>query len=52
VWVPITQFPTAPASARRQVDGGTWCRRVNRATLDHLRAVYAADQEQLKTLLG
>ncbi|MCW8925609.1 MAG: sulfotransferase domain-containing protein [Xanthomonadales bacterium] len=52
VWVPLDQYPQAPPSEQNEIDGGTWCRRVDRSTVDDLRDIYAADQNQLKGLLG
>lgn len=52
VWVPLSQYPAAPASERRQIDGDSYCRRVDRSTMDRLRDIYAEDQDQLKKLLG
>lgn len=51
VWVPLEQYPQAPSSEQKEIDGDTWCRRVDRATIDRLRDIYSADQNQLKKLL-
>jgi hypothetical protein len=52
VWVPAAQYPGAPPGQRKAIDGRSWCRRVDRATVGRLRDIYAADQNQLKKLLG
>ncbi len=52
VWVPLAQYPAAPEDAQRQIDGHTYCRRVERSTINRLRDIYAADQDLLKELLG
>jgi hypothetical protein len=52
VWVPATQYPGAPPGQRKEIKGRSWCRRVNRSTIERLRGIYAADQDRLKMLLG
>lgn len=52
VWVPLDQYPGAAAHLRRQIDGHTFCLRVDRATIARLREIYAQDQLRLRELLG
>lgn len=52
VWVPLEQYPQAPPNQQEQIDGRTWCRRVDAATIKQLREIYAQDQKLLRDLLA
>ena len=51
VWVPLREYPDAPARDRARMDGAVYCRRVDRATLNELRSIYAQDQSRLRDML-
>lgn len=52
LWVPLEQYPQASPSEQKQIDGRTWCRRVDTVTIEKLRVIYAQDQGLLKDLVG
>lgn len=52
VWVPLEQYPQAPPNQQKQIDGRTWCLRVDSLTIKKLQNIYAEDQQCLQALLS